>query len=148
MSFADDLEVGKIGERLVRSLLESSAKVKNIIDCSNDKYFQDKDIDIMAEMNDGSVIKYEVKTDTKAHETGNIVWEETSSGKTGCLARCEADYILYYLEGNGALYIFNTNSMRKYIEQTKPRLITMVKHNTGYLLNIHELLQKGTLRRI
>lgn len=147
MSFADDLETGKEGERIVRSLLEASAKVEGIIDCSSDKYFQAKDIDLMAELTDGRVIKYEVKTDTMAHETGNIVWEQTSSGNVGCLARCEADCIMYYLRGNGALYWFWTDEMRKYIAHTKPRLITMAGKNTGYLLNIQELLRKGTLRR-
>lgn len=148
MSFTDGLETGKIGERVVRSLLESSAKVKSIIDCSGDKYFQDKDIDFMAEMADGTVLKYEVKTDTMAHETGNIVWEETSCGNVGCLARCEADFIFYYLDGNGSLYWFKTDDMRRYIEQTHPRLVTMAKKNTGYLLNIAQLLRNGTLRRI
>lgn len=148
MSWAEDLETGKEGERIVRSLLESSGNIKSIIDCSNDKYFQDKDIDFMAEMIDGKVVKYEVKTDTKAHETGNIVWEHTSSGNVGCLARCEADCILYYLRESGALYWFWTQEMRKYIESTKPRLIKMADKNTGYLLNIHELLKKGTIKRI
>lgn len=67
MSWAEDLETGKEGERVVRSLLESSGNVRNIIDCSADEYFQEKDIDFMAEMTNGKVIKYEVKTDTKAH---------------------------------------------------------------------------------
>ena len=148
MSWAEDLETGKEGERVVRSLLESSGNVRNIIDCSADEYFQEKDIDFMTEMTNGKVIKYEVKTDTKAHETDNIVWEHTSSGDVGCLARCEADCIMYYLQGNGALYWFWTKEMRRYIEETKPRLIKMADKNTGYLLNIHKSLKKGILRRI
>lgn len=148
MSWAEDLETGKEGERIVRSLLQSSANVKNIIDCSNDKYFQEKDIDLMAEMYDGRVLKYEVKTDRIAHQTGNIAWEETTNGKIGCLAKSEADCILYYLEGNGELFWFWTQEMRTFIKQSNLKLIQMGGKNTGYLLSIAELIRKGKLKRL
>ena len=73
MSFAEDLEYGKKGEQLVRHILESSQKFSAIWDCSDDKYFQGKDIDILALAMDGHIAKYEVKTDRQAHKTGNQV---------------------------------------------------------------------------
>lgn len=148
MSFADDLKDGKKGEELVRYLLESSGKFESVWDCSDDKYFQSKDIDILALTKDGHIAKYEVKTDRQAHETGNIVWEQKTSGNIGCFAKTESDYILYYLVGNGKLYCFKTTSMRQFVKEHKTRLIRMGDNAEGYLLNIMELLRQRQITRI
>ena len=113
MSFAEDLSFGREGEVIVRNLLESSGNFDNVIDCSNDKYFQEKDIDLLALATDGHIAKYEVKTDRMAHETGNIAFEIKTSGNIGCLAKTEADFVMYYIEGNGRLYCFNAEQMRR-----------------------------------
>ena len=57
MSFAEDLSFGREGEAIVRNLLESSGNFDYVIDCSNDKYFQEKDIDLLALAMDGHIAK-------------------------------------------------------------------------------------------
>lgn len=148
MSFAEDLSFGREGEAVVRNLLESSGNFESIIDCSNDKYFQQKDIDVLALVNDGHIAKYEVKTDRKAHETGNIAFELATNGNIGCLAKTEADYVMYYIEGNGKLYCFNARQMRRYLRQNRFKLYRMGDNAEGYLLNINQLLRDRQLKRI
>lgn len=148
MSFAEDLSEGKVGEKVVRSVLESSGKFESVWDCSDDIYFQSKDIDLLGFAYDGHITKYEVKTDRQAHETGNIVWEQMTSGNIGCLAKTEADFIMYYIQGNGRLYCFDTQAMRTYVNRKNQRLVSMGDNAKGYLLNIKELLRAKMLTRI
>jgi len=148
MSFAEDLSFGREGEAVVRNLLESSGNFESIIDCSNDKYFQQKDIDVLALVNDGHIAKYEVKTDRKAHETGNIVFEIKTNGNIGCLAKTEADFVMYYIEGNDRVYCFNAEQMRRYLRQNRFKLYRMGDNAEGYLLNINQLLRDRQLKRI
>lgn len=148
MSFAEDLSEGKVGEKIVRSVLESSGKFEYVLDCSDDIYFQSKDIDILGFASDGHIAKYEVKTDRRAHETGNLVWEQTTSGNIGCLAKTESDFVMYYIEGNGRLYCFDTNKMRAFVKRKNQRLVSMGDNAEGYLLNINELIRARMLTRI
>ena len=148
MSFAEDLSFGREGEVIVRNLLESSGNFDYVIDCSNDKYFQDKDIDLLALATDGHIAKYEVKTDRIAHETGNIAFEIKTSGNIGCLAKTEADFVMYYIEGNGRLYCFNAEQMRRYLRANRFRLYRMGDNAEGHLLSINRLLRDGQIKRI
>lgn len=148
MSFADDLKDGKKGEQLVQHLLESSGRFVSVWNCSDDKYFQSKDIDLMGLTEDGHITKYEVKTDRQAHQTGNIVWEQTTSGNIGCFAKTESDFIMYYISGNGRLYCFRTQAMRDFVKNRHARLIRMGDSAEGYLLNISQLLKEKRMTRI
>lgn len=148
MSFAEDLSFGREGESIVRNLLESSGNFDNVWDCSNDKYFQQKDIDLLGIASDGHIAKYEVKTDRMAHKTGNIAFEITTSGNIGCLAKSEADFVMYYIEGNGRLYCFNTEQMRQYLKRDRFKLYRMGDSAEGYLLGINRLLRDKQIKRI
>ena len=148
MSFDDDLEFGKEGETKVRQILESSGIFEQILDCSNDKYFQEKDIDFLALASDGHIAKCEVKNDRTAHKTGNIVFEQRTNGNLGCLAKTEADYIFYVLAGNSRIYCFNAEQMRQYIKRKRFRPVRMGDNATGYLLKIKELIRDKQIRRI
>lgn len=146
MSFAEDLECGKRGERIARAVLAASARINHIIDCSNDEYFQNLDIDLLAERNDGRVLKIEVKTDRQAHRTGNIAWEKTTAGHIGCLEKSHADYILYYLSETNRLMIFEPRAVKNFIARNQPTLRRMGDFAMGYLLNIKELEAQGVIR--
>lgn len=148
MSFSEDLEFGKQGEAIARTILESSTKVKAIIDCSDDKFFQNQDIDYLVERTDGRVLKCEVKTDRMAHRTGNIAWEKTTCGHVGCLEKTSADIVFYYLQENEKMYIFIPSAIKKYIKRTQPNEIKMGDGATGYLLKIRDLLSERLIREI
>ena len=148
MSFNEDLQDGKKAEELVRFKLSQTGKFVDIWDCSDDEYFQSKDIDILALKQDGRIAKIEVKADRQAHQTGNLVWEQTTSGRIGCFAKTDADFIMYYTVGNGSLYIFKPKELRRYIERSKLPLRRMGDNAEGYLLNIRELLSKGQIKEV
>lgn len=148
MSFSDDLEYGKKGEIVARHILESSEKIKAVIDCSEDKYFQHKDIDYIAEQTDGRILKCEVKTDRLAHRTGNIAWEKTTCGHIGCLEKTIADVVFYYLSENKQMFIFAPSPIKKYIASSDLTEIRMGDGATGYLLKIQELLKRQLIREV
>lgn len=147
--FEEDIEIGKIGESIAKKILLGSPKTKSIIDCSSDKYFQDKDIDFLAEQQDGRVLKCEVKTDTQSHSTGNMVFELSTSGNIGCLAKTNADFIFYYSLGDDTMYGYLTTKMRSYISHHKElKKIEMGDSAEGYLLNIRRLIRDGVVYSI
>lgn len=148
MSFNEDLEYGRIGEIAARHILESSNKVKSVLDCTKDKYFQQFDIDYLAEQDNGRVLKCEVKTDRLAHLSGNIVWEKSTSGHPGCLEKTIADIVFYYLSVSKTMYIFTPATLKKYIELKQPKEIEMGDYATGYLLSIGELLELKLIREV
>lgn len=147
-NFIKDLEVGEEGENVAYELLSKSPQNKTVLDARKDPYFQDRDIDFLAEKYSGIVIKYEVKTDRQAHKTGNIAFEETTCGNIGCLAKSEADYILYYLLETHTMYGFWLNDVKDYITDNKPKLYEMGDAATGYLLKISDLKKQGIVKLV
>lgn len=148
MSFAVDLHDGKKAEELVRFKLSQTGKFVGIWDCSDDKYFQEKDIDILALKPDGGIVKIEVKADRQAHRTGNLALEQKTSGNIGCFAKTEADYMMYYVIENGSLYIFEPSTMRRYIKRCNMPLKRMGDNAEGYLPSIKKLLKEGMIKEV
>lgn len=115
--FKKDNEIGKIGENYFYALMKG--KGRNIIDVSSDSFFWSRDIDFVELLgsttieetkqwlsshthpNDYSFNKlfklYEVKTDLRTLETGNIVYEIISHNRQGCMAKTDADIVIYIL---------------------------------------------------
>lgn len=64
---------------------------------------------------DGISCTIELKTDTRAHETGNAFVETYSDfpRKKGWAYTCQADYLFYYLPQDGLIYVFLPNKIRE-----------------------------------
>lgn len=118
-TFSGDLEFGKIGERKVIKKLKSYRNVKEVRDISNTKRGIEDDIDIELLYADGHVSSVEIKTDTMAHKTGNIAYEELSHKNPGCFARTKADHLIYYLIHTGEAYVLNPEKFRNFITEMK-----------------------------
>lgn len=146
----DDLETGRVGEEKAKQILNKSAQTKILMDVSDDPYFQQLDIDLLQLRPNGTVLKYEVKTDTQAHRTGNLAYEILTSTNEGCLAKTHANYILYYLTGSDEMYGFWTQTMREYIdfEKSKLKMTLMGDCAVGYLLKIEELVKLGIIQKM
>lgn len=147
-NFQKDLKTAEEGEEVAYSLLLKSPQNKAVLDVRKDPYFQELDIDFLAEKHSGIILKYEVKTDRQAHRTGNIVFEKTTSGNIGCLEKSHADYILYYLSETKIMYGFWLDDIRRYIKETNPKIINMGDAATGYLLSIFMLKNKNILKTV
>lgn len=144
---------GKLGERVVFDYLNS--KVKEIMNVTKDtRYFQEEDVDFIVKYYDGNIYKIEVKTDFKAHETGNIYYEVNSYTTKGCFARTKADLVMYYIPKTYTLLQIDVPKIRSYIEENKENLkLTNAGTfetgvSSGYLLKINELKDKGILKEI
>ena len=87
------------------------------------------------------MLKIEVKTDTQAHLSKNIVYEYTSNkhyGTEGCFEKTKCDVMFYYLSGVDKLYYINMYNLREYIKNEKDNLrkIEMGDYALGYLLRM------------
>lgn len=147
-NFDKDLKTGEIGECKAIEILQNSPKTIYLMNTSHDPFFQENDIDCIVDRRDGKIVKYEVKTDTQAHKTGNMVFEMKSNGNVGCLARSAADYVFYYVLETDSMYLYKLDNMKDYIEMTNPVLKDMGDGAKGYLLNIEKLIKAKIVQKV
>lgn len=145
MSFDESLTSGLVGELIVWNALNHLETVRTVIDVRDDKKFQSMDVDFLVEMASRQVIWLEVKTDYKATETGNIVYELTTSGNVGCFEKTKADVIAYYVPTSGCIYLINVKKLRNYVRSCDYPLKKMGDASEGYLLPIAELERENVI---
>lgn len=143
MMFNSDVKFGSNGEGIIYNYLLSHPSTVNVIDVTDDKWFQQFDIDFI-HVTDDEVNKIEVKTDRIADKTGNIVYEIFSDKRfhtKGCFEKTHADYIFYYLINTKILYIFNTQELRQWVyeHRDKLRLANMGDYALGYIIPLNDL---------
>lgn len=152
-SFSKDLSLGKIGEQIVINHLKSYRNIEDVRDISNSKRGIDEDVDLELVYKDGHISTLEIKTDTMAHRTGNIAYEELSHKNPGCFARTTADHILYFLIETGEAYVLNPQKFRNLISNIKRdfnlaqsmniRATKMGQGASGYLVPISSIINTG-----
>ena len=153
MGFTTDNEIGHKGEIVIYNYLINHSSTDNVIDVSNDKWFQKFDIDFIQIDGEDCVNKIEVKTDRMADRTGNMVYEVYSDRRNytkGCFEKTEADYIFYYLINTNILYIFNTQELREWIleHQHNLKLVDMGDYALGYIIPLNDLKEISIKERL
>lgn len=146
--FNESLKEGEMGEHVVWNLFIKHPGVKSVVDVRDDKEFQQKDIDFLIEDKFRQFTPIEVKTDLKAHETGNIIYEVSTNNSVGCFEKTQAKYIMYYVPGSRTVYRIDVKAMRTYIHKVRPEEKPMGDHATGFLLTIKELKDNGVIKEI
>ena len=146
--FEQSIKVGENGEHVIWNLLQKMPKVRSIVDVRQDKVYQSQDIDFLIENYDRQFTPIEVKTDYKAHETGNVVYELTTSGNIGCFAKTRARFIYYYVPADNVVYAISVRALRNYIEKVKPEERRMGDNATGYLLPIENLIKAKVIVKV
>ena len=146
MGFKESLIQGALGELIVRDYLERQPWCRSIVDLRFDKTSQENDVDFMVENVKRQFNFVEVKTDFKAHETGNVVYEITTSGHAGCFDKTKADLIAYYLPESKELYMIDTKEFRKYVYLNCGEPIRMGDNATGFLIPFKELERNNLIR--
>lgn len=144
MGFHSDNEIGNKGENAIFNFLSTYPSTTAIIDVTKDAWFQQFDIDFLWQDIEYNIFKIEVKTDTLADKTGNMVYEIWSDKRfytLGCFEKTEADYIFYYLINTNILYIFNTQKLRKWVleHQHNLKLMDMGDFALGYIIKLNDL---------
>ena len=150
--FENDLEFAESSEEKIWLSLLKSDKTKDVIDVRSDKFFQELDIDFLQVTYKGNVNKIEVKCDRKADETGNMVYEVTSSGNPGCMKRTRADYVYYVLNESGKTYALLVEPLKIAVESMDFKkqfsLVKMGDNAEGYVIPLNWLVKRGVAKEV
>lgn len=144
--FSESLKEGESGEHVVWNLLQKSEKVRSVVDVRQDKKFQAQDIDFLIENINRQFTPIEVKTDFKAHETGNIAYELSTSGHLGCFEKTKATYIFYYIPASRVVHMIDVVAMRTYLHKVRPEERRMGDNATGFLIPIADLKRARVIK--
>lgn len=122
-------------------------------DLSKDPAYRAKDIDMRVMPETGRPYTVEVKTDRRAHMTGNILIEyemdRTRGNRSGWWYFCEADVLCYFLKETRQAIFLNWPIVKKLCIESKGRPCSFKNpidpNSIGYgrLLNIEKDLRKG-----
>lgn len=153
MGFHSDNKIGNKGENAIFNFLSTYPSTTAIIDVTKDEWFQQFDIDFLWQDTEYNIFKIEVKTDTLADKTGNMVYEIWSDKRThskGCFEKTEADYIFYYLINSRTLYVFNTKELREWVLKHMNNLkqTDMGDNAFGYIIKLNDLKDINTKIKI
>lgn len=119
-NFTDSLKTGEAGEQLVLNFLNTKENIDYIEDVSQDRIYQEKDIDSIIHFLSGKTQTLEIKTDT--YKSPNLFYEVTSAietGSLGCLEKTEAERLMYYYVNLNLLYIFDMPKFRAWVHENK-----------------------------
>lgn len=139
MNFADSLSMASIGEYAVWNYFNQLLTIKEIFDVRDDKKFQEMDVDFLVMDVKRQVTWVEVKTDYHSQDTGNFVYETSTSGNIGCFEKTKADVIAYYVPKSRNLYLLTVSALRTYVRTHELKKIRMGDNAEGYLLDIGDL---------
>lgn len=116
-SFEFCKQIGLEKQKAVKSYLEKRGHKVN--DVSENKEYQDKDIDFLLTSPTGQTCSLEIKSDSKIDKTGNFFFEVSFNRKTGTYPgwyqKCKADYICFVNNNKG--YILNFSATKKAIAE-------------------------------
>ena len=102
---------------------------------------------VLVENNKRQFTAVEVKTDFKAHETGNLVYELSTSGNVGCFEKTNAKFIFYYIPRLRVVHVLSVSLLRKYVNERDLEAVKMGDYATGYLIPITDLEKTGVIKR-
>ena len=118
--FKKSIVVGDYGEKIIKEYLQSNPRIVEVEDVSNIPRYQNRDIDLIVQFDDGRAAAIEIKTDT--YTSGNIFFETMSNVEhnvVGCMYKTKADYLFYYFTETRELYILNMDKYRAWFEANK-----------------------------
>ena len=110
-NFTKQLELGKKGENIVIDYLNE--KFEEVVDVSDDKKYQDMDVDFLCyrhnDKGEYKEFKVELKTDYRMDKTGNLFFELSHERKTGTYKgffyKSQADFLLNLNANTNKLYV-------------------------------------------
>lgn len=152
-SFKDKNNATKTTEKLITTWYEDNGYI--IKDVSDDKIYQEKDIDLIAYRKDDTTFqtKLEVKSDT--YESTNYFAEvisNTNKDSLGCWLKTEADLLLYYFEKRQEVHVIPVKEAQQYVLDNYDRLKSVLvgtKAENGKVLYYTEgkLINKKALQK-
>lgn len=147
MAFEESKKYGEYGEHAVWNILSGESWVRSIVDVRQDEGFREQDVDFLVENLHRQFAGVEVKTDFKAHETGNLVYELTTSGHIGCFEKTKAKFIAYIVPKSRKVYWISVNALRDYTHNGNLKEIRMGDNATGFLIPLEDLIRNGVIMK-
>lgn len=143
-SFKKDHQSGKRGEAIFADYL--SRKGFKFEDVSENKEYQDDDVDFVVESKLGKKVSFEVKNDSMIHKTGNIFYESISNvdhNTVGCFEKTKSEFMVICSEPSSVFYIAKSDFLREYVKENKNNLryISRVpgSNSAGYLIPVKNI---------
>lgn len=129
-SFAGKLREGGTAEALAESFLRTHTSITQVKDVRSDPAWQRQDVDYLAWLATGVMLKVEVKSDAHIARSGNLLFELSHihfSGnpvvRPGWSVFSAANWLLVWCPASAQLYSFTSDSLRqavrRYIQRAK-----------------------------
>lgn len=135
-------QIGRQGEQLFKQLMELQGY--KVEDVTNNSSYWNKDIDfIVTSPYTNEVKTFEVKTDTRINETGNLYLELEaihSKGGKGWFEFCQADYLAYGDANQNFFYVIPMAELRKAAAKLPYREAKCGQDSLGQLVAIKDIL--------
>lgn len=144
----DTFAYGRSGETAIMSYFRRFGYA--VDDKTDDAFYRERDVDMVISKANKS-FRVEVKTDTRAKETGNIIVEgmmhRVQGARRGWFYFCEADILCYYIENAQKAYFLDWCKVKalilsgkaypcKFVNPIDPHCI-----GSGWLLSIEKILR-------
>lgn len=152
-SFKDKNNATKKTEELIATWYRDNGYT--VIDVSNDKEYQQKDIDLIAYYNNDKTIQTKLEIKSDSYESTNYFAEvisNTSKNSLGCWLKTEADLLLYYFEKRHEVHVIPVKEAQQYVLDNYDRLKSVLvgtKADNGKVLYYTEgkLINKKVLQQ-
>lgn len=138
--FTKSNELGKRGEQVIQRFFGKRDTVARYEDVSDQKEYQDKDIDGILHLANGDTLTVELKTDQ--YISGNIFYETDSCVEwhtPGCMNKTQAKCLCYYFPNFHVMYCIDMEAYRAWFEQNKSRFryVTFKNYKRNYRGTYH-----------
>lgn len=131
--FNDKLAQGESYEAYLDGVFRSWGYVVDAVD----RFDQRRGIDrVMFNPRTGETTAVEYKADSMAQKTGNAFVETISvdtTGKRGWAYTSQADYLAYYIPGDGLLYLMAFTTLRAHLPRWQATYRPVGARNDGYM---------------
>jgi len=139
-------DIGNVGEDWFAEYFSNLDYL--VMNCSNDQFLGiESGIDFICEgVRTGKIMKWDVKTDMRISETGNMfveIFDDATNNSLGWFYKGKVDGICYVDVNQEILYLFTKDALRQYLEEhvVPERRVTdycyrCTKVRVGKLVNI------------
>lgn len=114
--FKEDLDIALEYENLVIKLLTETSNFTFIRKSDGDNKIERKEFDILMKKQNGNEASFEIKTDFKAHRTGNEIFEIECYGKNSGIMVTKADYFVTVYATMKKIIFYKTSSIKSLLE--------------------------------
>ena len=135
------MNIGKIGEAIFKQRM--SGHGYKITDVSDNPAYWEKDIDfIITSPHTGLEKTFEVKYDTKIHQSGNLYLELKNIHSKNCRGWfdfCQADYLAYGDATNDTFYVIPLLLLKERVNQLPRRIVQCGNDSIGQLVSLKDI---------